>query len=44
MMISRRMSQAGHVEHRRIKSSAYKVLVEKPEEMRPLGRQAWRSQ
>jgi hypothetical protein len=44
MVISRRMRWAGHVEHRRKKSTAYKVLAKKPEEMRPLGRQSWRSE
>jgi hypothetical protein len=38
MMKSRRMRWAGHVARRGAKRNAYRILVEKPEGKRPLGR------
>jgi hypothetical protein len=38
MIKSRRMRWAGHVERMREKRNAYRILVVKPEEKRPLGR------
>jgi hypothetical protein len=39
---SRRMRRAGHVARRREKRKAYRLLVEKPDGKRPLGRQRHR--
>jgi hypothetical protein len=39
MIKSRRMRWAGHVARTREKSNAYRILVGKPEEKRPLERQ-----
>jgi hypothetical protein len=38
MFKSRRMRWAGHVARMRAKINAYRILVGKPEEKRPLGR------
>jgi len=38
MMISRKMRWVGHVARMRERRGVYRVLVEKPEEKRPLGR------
>jgi hypothetical protein len=39
MILSRRMRWAGHVARMGAKSNPYRILVGKPEEKRPLGRQ-----
>ena len=44
MIISRRMSWAGHVAHMGEKSGVYRVLVGKPEGKKPLGRPRCRSE
>jgi hypothetical protein len=38
MMKSRRMRWAGHIARMGVKRNAYRILVGKPEERRPLGR------
>jgi hypothetical protein len=38
MVVSRRMRWAGHVARMGEKRNAYRILVRKPEEKRPLGR------
>ena len=38
VIISRKMGWVGHVAHMGEKRAAYKILVEKPEGKRPLGR------